>query len=366
MRIARVFGISIELHQTFIWLIVLAAVLLAVLSPEMFFSTMLLLFFLFASVLVHELFHSFVAIARGGKIQRIVLLPIGGISMADEMPDKPLDEFLIAIAGPLFNFLVVIAILLLVAIFPQLPFPQNLFSDLAGTGLEDAVFQFPLFALLWVNLILGAFNLFLPAFPLDGGRVLRAILAAFLGNVKATRIASIIGRFLAGVLFIAGFLIGDFIVLIIAVFIFLGAGQENEFVELRELMKGIELEPVINKRPLVLNGNTNLEDASKLMQQMNKPFLLVDMGDALGFISSGTLSSIKKSAWWETKAMDASKRIPIIDLKKDAKKIALNLFAKNFPALAVVGEKSHFIGIIEAEALQNLIALARLKNKTAQ
>jgi Zn-dependent protease len=162
LKIGRIFGITIELHPTFVWgalLLFLGMVLfsLAGFFPvESVFPTLLLVFFLFLSVFFHELVHSVVLLEKGFSVEKIILLPIGGISVSEELPEKPRDEFLVSVSGPLFNFFVAGAILLL--------------SGLLGVplGLEKlfleadffAVMGEPLLAIFYVNLMLGAFNLF--------------------------------------------------------------------------------------------------------------------------------------------------------------------------------------------------------------
>lgn len=183
IRFAKFKGISLEIHQTFIWLILIIVILLLIFSPAEFFSYLLLLAFLFVSVFIHELFHSLVSIWRGFKVKKIILLPIGGLSVSTDFPEKPLEELLISLAGPLFNFIIVFAIIVIINVFPGLPWP-SLSGGEALQELNTAILGNPLFALFWVNLILGAFNLFVPALPLDGGRVLRALLALNLDLIK--------------------------------------------------------------------------------------------------------------------------------------------------------------------------------------
>src|SRR3989338_3198540 len=191
IRLVRVFGISIEFHSTFILLIAGIALLLAIFDPNSLVPTMLLMFFLFLSVFIHELSHSIVSIMRGIKVEKIILLPIGGISVTERIPEKPLDEFLIAIAGPAFNFIAVAAIIIIVALAPNLPWPHYLFTGTEPSieQFNEAILAYPLFGLFWVNFMLGLFNLVVPALPMDGGRVLRSILSWRFGFARATRIA---------------------------------------------------------------------------------------------------------------------------------------------------------------------------------
>ena len=103
LTFGRLFGIKLELHYTFVLLIILVAGLLILFDPGNFVAYFTLLFFLFVSVFIHELFHSLIAISQGTKVKKIMLLPIGGIAMTDKMPEKPMEELKMALAGPLFN-----------------------------------------------------------------------------------------------------------------------------------------------------------------------------------------------------------------------------------------------------------------------
>lgn len=168
---------------------------------------------LFASVVVHELAHCFVARRRGGSVLGILLLPIGGMSRMDHIPSKPSDEAAIAVAGPATSFGLGAAFLLLGILAGSAVWPPTL---VAGSWLAR---------LGWLNLLLGAFNL-LPALPMDGGRVLRATLARHLPNLTATRIAANVARVVAVGLVLAG-VFWDFWLVLIGFFVFFGASSEE-------------------------------------------------------------------------------------------------------------------------------------------
>jgi Zn-dependent protease len=175
---------------------------------------------LFASVVVHELAHCFVARRRGGSVLGILLLPIGGMSRMDRIPSNPSDERAIAAAGPATSFGLGAAFLVLGLIAGGAVWPPTL---VAGSWLAR---------LGWLNLLLGAFNL-LPALPMDGGRVLRATLARHLSHLSATRIAAAVARVFAVGLVVAGVL-WDIWLLPIGFFVFLGASGEEASARLED------------------------------------------------------------------------------------------------------------------------------------
>ncbi len=211
--VGRVAGIEIRVHVSFL---VLVALFVAA-APEAGVESALVsvgwLVAIFSCVVVHELSHCFVARSRGAQVDEILLFPLGGVSKLRKLPESPQDEFAIAIVGPMTSIVLgVLAAALCMATGHSL-LPLDFVS---GSWLAR---------LAWLNLILGAFNL-LPAFPLDGGRVLRSLLERDRDLETATRVATRVGHVLAGGLMIAGFLF-DVWLLLIGLFVYLGASAEE-------------------------------------------------------------------------------------------------------------------------------------------
>lgn len=192
--LTTVTGIPIRIHITLI-------IVLICMIPFMGVFGLLYSAALFASIALHELGHSWVAIRKGCKVREILLLPIGGVAKMDNIPSRPADEFLVAAAGPLTS-------LLLAVLFNWLGQSVFLFLSLRN-----------------VNLMLCFFNL-LPVFPMDGGRIFRAFMTPRLGRLKATALAARIGRILAVAGGISGLFQGNFFLIIIAVYIYQAAGAE--------------------------------------------------------------------------------------------------------------------------------------------
>ena len=171
---------------------------------------------LFLCVLLHEFGHAFAARAFGIRTPDITLLPIGGVARLERMPRNPFQELVVAIAGPAVN--IVIAFVLFVVLGRFVDISEMLTVDEVGAGQI-------LTKLMVVNIWLVVFNM-IPAFPMDGGRVLRALLAMKLRHDKATFVAARVGQVIAGLFFIWGLYSGNFLILFIAVFVFMGAQQE--------------------------------------------------------------------------------------------------------------------------------------------
>src|SRR3989338_3886982 len=347
LRFGKFLGISLELHYTFILLILFVLVSLFFFDPANALGYSMLFFFLFLSVFIHELFHSIVSVLLGNKVERIILLPIGGVSISKKIPEKARDEFLIAVAGPFFNFFVVFGILIILTFFPGLPWPsEHMLST--SEGLEKAILAFPLFSLFWVNLILGAFNLFVPALPLDGGRVLRSLLAFKFGFNKATHLASKISIFLSSLMFLIALFAGHIILLIISVFVFLGA-------------KGEKISPLINRNPFTLNGNESIEEAVKKMEKNIKNSALIKNKNSFFQINLELISKIKKNNWKKIKVKDIAEPIEKISFDLTAEKAMLKfLESKSDFLIAMKGNK--FFGVIEEWNLRRLYNINKLKN----
>lgn len=211
-RLGRIAGIDVRLHASFalicLWIGWLSwretGSLWGVLNG------VALVLLLFLCVLLHEFGHALTAQRFGIRTRHITLWPIGGVALLEAIPDRPGQEVLIALAGPAVN-LVIAAVL-------------RLAEPLAGDGTVGGILQ----VLVSANLVLAAFNL-LPAFPMDGGRVLRAALALRLGRVRATRIAAIVGRVMAVGFALAG-LRGNPVLVLIAGFVWFAAGAESRAV----------------------------------------------------------------------------------------------------------------------------------------
>lgn len=226
IRVVTIFGIPIRIHFSIFILFILL-----VLSHGFIHGTIIMLI-LWLSIATHELAHSLVALSFGCKVIEIDLMIIGGAARMASIPTKPYQEFLMAIAGPAISFILGIPLIAIGIYLKKLPPVINQFEyhqnvlEIAGT----------------INIGLALFNL-LPAFPMDGGRILRALLATKIGRRKATLIASRLGKAFAIFFGLAGYYFNNWILIFIAFFIFIAANREYRYVELQEQIKKVS--PVI-------------------------------------------------------------------------------------------------------------------------
>ncbi|MGB2706042.1 MAG: site-2 protease family protein [Candidatus Omnitrophota bacterium] len=271
IRLFKIADISINVHITFF--------LLLFLFLSMGFRWFFLIVAIFCFVILHELAHSLVAKKFGIKVNEITLLPIGGIASMSKMPDKPYQEFLISLAGPMLNIGVVV-----IFFFPlyYLLGPEVLFHPLSVKTLPLTIAH-----IYWINLILAAFNL-IPAFPMDGGRILRSLLARRMGYRKATKIAVNFGHIFALIFGYFGLVQGHIILIIIAIFIYMAASSEELQVDIRETLKRFTIKDIISPKFLTLQKDATLAKVLELIfHSHQEDFPIVEGGDGrmIGFVT---------------------------------------------------------------------------------
>jgi len=250
-KIGSMWGIPIELHITFIFLIL---VVFLISYPH--FYAFFLVIFLFVFVVFHELAHSVIARHYGIKVRKIILYPIGGVSEIEEIPDNPSKEWRMAIAGPLINLLIgLIFVVVSLAISPKLLTTITLFMTTGNL----------LFDLASLNLLLGAFNL-IPAFPMDGGRVFRALLAKNVKYSDATKYAVYLGKIFGVVMLIIGFLFPNyFLLILVGIFVYLGASEEAEQPLVSTALVGVGIIDLMQLDFVSVNPQQNLVEAIEVM-----------------------------------------------------------------------------------------------------
>lgn len=297
-RVARVAGIDIKIHLTFFLIVILGAFgggAAYGAAGAAFGAALILLLFL--CVTLHELGHGIAARAFGIPVREIILLPLGGLAMLGRNPAKAWHELVIAAAGPLVN--VFIAALLLLATGTAMAI--GIF-DMQALQLETGAFPAPslqglLIWLLQANVMLVLFNL-IPAFPLDGGRILRAALAIFIGYRRATRIATTLGQGIAVMLGIFGILSGNFLLALVALFIFFGAGQESAEGQARTMLTTMRVGDAYNRHALTLEIGDHVSKVVDYIltsyqpdfavMQGNRPIGIVTRDDVLRALASDT------------------------------------------------------------------------------
>jgi Zn-dependent protease len=317
----------------------------------------LLTLVLFSIVLLHELGHSLAAKRYGIPVQDIVLLPIGGVARLRRMPERPAEELVVALAGPAVN----LALVLLLA-------PTVLLSN--GAALLDGRLSaldsmaspspagFAMF-LLMVNTSLLLFNL-IPAFPLDGGRVLRALLAFKLPYTRATSLATTIGRGLAIVLGVYGLVTFNFFLAVVAIFIFAAAGAEGEEVAARESLKGVRVTEVLEAHSPVLTPDIPAHLAFARLVRSRQPAMAIVDQDG-GFLGVVTAAGMQRR-WREGVRGPLSEYVDQPGVALDCSSsldVARRQMMENQAWVAPVYCGRQFAGLLDLETIGRVLALRR-------
>jgi len=298
MKIARVKGIDIRLHITFPLIILFFAVQfwlqLQGWQGALFGIAAAVL--LFVCVVLHELGHSLVARRFGVEVRDITLWPIGGVARMEGIPRQPWQELLMSIAGPAVNFVIAAVLGVLAASLLATGVFSGVAQALRLIQQPKPTWQALLSYLLGINLSLGLFNL-IPAFPMDGGRVLRAVLALALDYVQATRIAVAIGQGIALIFGLAGLLIpGQFTLVLIAIFIFLGAGQEGQMVAVRQLLGELRVGQAASRETHTISPSDLLSHVVDLTLSTHQAdFMVIEGGQLVGVLSrAAVLNALRR------------------------------------------------------------------------
>ncbi|WP_250630630.1 site-2 protease family protein [Rhodoflexus caldus] len=277
LSLGKILGIHVQIHWTFLILIgwIVISNLSAGNSTEQTLWAVLFVLTIFACVTLHEFGHALAARRYGIETQDITLLPIGGLARLASMPEKPMEELVVALAGPAVN--IVISAL----IYPFLHISEGTEISLNLRAVDGDTF---LLSLMAVNLWLALFNM-IPAFPMDGGRVLRALLSFRMERAAATRVAAAIGQFLAIGFVILGFLGNPFLIFI-GFFIFLGAQGEAELAQTKSALQGYRVADAVMHDFMTLQTYQPLQAAvDLLLNGQSRNFLILDQDRPVGTLS---------------------------------------------------------------------------------
>jgi Zn-dependent protease/CBS domain-containing protein len=364
LRLGKIAGIEISIHVSWLIIVVLLTWSLATgWFPAIYqgWSTLtywlvslLATLLLFASVLAHELAHSLVARSRGLPVKSITLLIFGGVSNIEQEPKSPGVEFQMAFVGPLTSLLLGgLSYLLLLAIG-------------GGTSPLSAILGY----LAVANVLLGIFNL-VPAFPLDGGRVLRSIVWKISGNVRtATRVATFAGQGIAYLLILAGFYLifgGDILdgiwLGLIGWFLLSGAQSANSQAMLEAVFKGVTVSEVMNKSPNMVPANISLQ---KLVDELLLPYgwrsAFVMQGEFLaGLITLGDIRHIPRDEWAQTPvglAMTPLERLHAVAPQQSLNEVLPLMVGQDVNQVPVV-EDGRLVGVLSREDIMRFLEIKR-------
>jgi Zn-dependent protease/CBS domain-containing protein len=321
---------------------------------------------LFAAVTLHELAHSLQAMRYGVKVEDITLYPIGGVARMEEIPDKPRQELGIAIVGPLTN-LALAAMLWGIGALLDWRSVISLHDLYASLG--DASWSGLLAYLTWANLALGLFNL-IPAFPMDGGRVLRALLAMRMDYVRATRIAVALGQGLALLLGFVGFATFSPSLILIAVFVWIAGGQEGRQVEVKGTLRETKVAQAMTWQPRSLAPDNTLAQAADFLlstEQTAFPVVAREDERLVGLLTEIDLVKALRAQpatapLREAIQTDALTTTPDEPLFQAMQRMATG----RSRAMAVVDPNGTLIGLLTAEGINEAYRLLAVSPTVAQ
>ncbi|MFH1552150.1 MAG: site-2 protease family protein [Candidatus Omnitrophota bacterium] len=345
-RLTRVLGIDIDIHVTFFLLLGFFFLLLG-------FKGIILILGIFLFVTIHELCHSLVAAHFGIKVKRITLLPIGGVASMSEMPTKPYQELLISLAGPLSNVLIVIIFyypLYLVLGKETLMYPFQVI-----TGQVKYAGQFNVLAhIYWINLVLAVFNM-IPAFPMDGGRILRAILTYRMSYKQATAVAVRLGHIFAILFAYLGIVHGHIFLLIIAVFIYMAASGEGLQVIVQETIKNYHVRDVLPREFTYVNQDTPLSKVLELIFHTHQEdYPVMEDGQLKGFITRREVIRAVHEMGKEIKVGQIMRRdIPTVDVSARLN-IVQKLMQKHGTNAMPVKKSGKIVGIVTLDDINRV------------
>jgi Zn-dependent protease/CBS domain-containing protein len=347
----RVAGTEVKVHLTFFILVAFWAMagyqqggpggaLLATLS----------LLALFLCVLLHEFGHILMARRFGVRTPDVILLPIGGVARLERIPDEPRQELLIALAGPTVTLAIVVLLYLLLALGGRTPDLWGM--EPAGPFLEN---------LMRVNLYLLLFNLF-PAFPMDGGRVLRALLASRMGLAAGTRIAARLGQASAVVAGFYGLTAGEPILLLVSLFVFLGAGAEASAVEARVAGAGLNASQMMVTHFRSIPVHASLADAVELLlsgEQREFP-VLDNLGQVEGILTRDhIIKGLSQRGAGSTVGEAMAAGVPAVAPTLGFQESLERLRSSGLPALPVVDPSGRLVGLLTMDNITDLLLVRR-------
>ncbi len=351
ITLGRIAGTAVRIHVTF--LIFLAWIGLSALQrggTEVALQNVVFIALIFLCVLLHEFGHILTARHYGIRTPDVVLLPIGGVASLERLPEKPSQELAVAIAGPLVN--VVIASVLIA--FAGLPSGEM-------HHIEDP--QVSLLArLAAANIFLALFNL-LPAFPMDGGRVLHALLAMKMSGVEATRIAARTGQALALLLGFAG-LFGNPMLIFIAIFIYMTAGGEAQDSSFRAAIAGLQVRDAMESRAVPLSMDATLDEAvDLLLATPQHAFAVVDgHNKPVGLLLREDLLAALPATPREEKVA-AIMRAPVVTvlMSQPLDQALTQLSSSDAQALSAVDHYGHYAGLLTRDNLGEMMMIKAVK-----
>jgi len=347
-KLGRFAGIDVYVHATFLLLIGWVGYSYWQQSRQWSQVLLGILFILalFLCVVLHEYGHALTARKYGIRTRDITLYPIGGVARLERMPDKPIEELWVALMGPAVN-VVIAAVLFAYLYLTQGRVSLNDLTVASGSFLAR---------LLWVNIILVLFNL-IPAFPMDGGRVLRALLALRMDYVRATQIAANIGQGLAFVFGLIGLLANPFL-LFIAFFVWIGASQEASMVQMKNSIGGIPVARAMQTQFDTLSPSDHLDRVvSLILAGSQQDFPVADDGHIVGILTRDDFIKALSRDGQSTPVASVMRRdLPTVD-SHDMVEMAVTRLQESGSKTLPVMHAGQLVGLITSENITEFLMI---------
>jgi Zn-dependent protease len=373
-QLLRVFNIPVLIHWTFLLIFVGLGGMSYLLDWSWMKTAWNIVFAisLFACVLLHEFGHALTARYYGVSTRDIILSPIGGVARLDKLPENPIHEFMVAIAGPMVNVLISLVVSVLVILVSEKGRLQlyNYFSAAINPqgnhfAVEVNNLESFLFVLIALNIILALFNM-LPAFPMDGGRVLRSLLSIRLGKLRATRIAAYIGQSIAVMFIIYGYLNMSYLLSVVGIFVFIMAKNEYRAAKLDKRLEQSSVADAYRRNftPLYLSESVS-EATEKVNPDEEKYFLVFnEWQEVVGVVSGKALkNTAEKGALNTTIAQLYSKLFESL-LPGDPLKEVFNKMSNPGQYIAAVYEKGQLVGILDRPSVYRFLEQEQQKARS--
>lgn len=359
IQIGKIMSIPIRLHITFL-LVLPIFVLFFASAPELGFRnepnltlryilSTIATILLFTCVLLHELGHSYIAKKHGTKIQAITLFLFGGVSQMEEIPRDPKVELKMAFAGPAVSLIIGAVLLAAYFILPIIP-PYATLIRLIG----------------YINIVLFIFNL-IPAFPMDGGRLLRAWFAGHMSYINATRRAAEIGKliaFLMGLFGVITFTVGGWWIILIAFFIYIGASEEERATEITVTLEGIKVKDLMSKNVVSVSPDTAGAELVELMfKEKHMGYPVMEGSRLVGIVTFSDIQQVPKDQWSKVKVRDIMTREVISLGPEDDAVDAFRTLSSHNIGRIIIRENKNVVGILSRTDLIQATQLLGLKEK---
>lgn len=348
LTVGYVYGTAVRIHVTFLlFLIWIWAAYYQRGGAGAAWEGVAFVALLFLCVLLHEFGHIFAARRYGVNTPEVTLWPFGGIARLERIPEKPSEELIVALAGPAVN--VVIALVLLVFLGGQIGMEHIESIENPNTSL--------LAKLAAANIFLVVFNL-IPAFPMDGGRVLRAILAMNMSHAQATQTAASIGQALAIGLGLLG-IFGNPMLIIIAVFVFLAASSEAGAVQMKQAAQGLLVEDAMITQFETLGPQASVGDAAEaLIRTTQKEFPVVDGATHLrGVLTRDAMIHALQAKGPSSSVLEAMAEVPTVPVRSPLDRALKLITESGAPVVGVIDAGGRLVGLLSPENVGEMMML---------